>query len=34
MALFKAVVLALIFPPGVSIAIVLKCHRKCHVQVH
>ena len=40
MALFKAVVWALIFltklrfPPGVSIAIVLKCHCKCHVQVH
>ena len=40
MALFKAVVWALIFltklrfSPGVSIAIVLKCHCKCHVQVH
>ena len=40
MALFKAVVWALIFltklrfPPGVSIAIVLKRHCKCHVQVN
>ena len=40
MALFKAVVWALIFltklrfPPGVSITIVLKCHCKCHDQVH
>ena len=39
MALFKAVVWALIFltklrfPPGVSVAIVLKCHCKCHVQI-
>ena len=39
MALFKAVVWALIFltklrfPPGVCIAIVLKCHCKCHVQL-